>query len=297
MHRPSSSSPSPSPSRARIPRSSRRPADVSAGPPGIEEIAGPVEIAVVSPRSGRFAPTIRSLRAFVSGLFTAQGQRLLLLPGAQAPWPGDQAAVMRVAAEFDAGALFETASGVWVASTSTGPILSTAIRQTFGTSAEANADPGLVDALLAACAPGGERTVPLVGIGVGLLACGENNVLRNAQADGNRVSVRHHPGASLLMHVPVVFNGAHTNMGNWGKLNRRFQFLSKRARLCLYATNNGADVASWRSSLGAWYDGKKVADGEGVLRSNLLSTRLVKDADDRLRALVLRLPAGRGVPS
>ena len=253
-------------------------------------VPGPVEIAVVSPRCGLPVPTVASLRSFVGLCFRGDAARLLLLPGVQDVWPTDARSVMSVASELGAAALFECARGddaAWVASDRNGAPLGTRIRQTFSTSADVDANPALVDALLVACGPGGERTVSLAGTAVGLLSCGENNLLRNAQRDGNRVSVRHRPRAEVFPGVPIVFNGAHTNMGNWGKLDKRFEFLSRGGRLSLYATNNGAERTSWRSALRAWHDGRKVADGEEVFGGHGVQARLVRDPADRFRALVV----------
>lgn len=287
MHRPSS------PTSPRRPQASRRLTKTPSNTANSDPTSAPggVEVAAVSMRVGTSVTRRDALRKLVGRLFLGPGARVLLLPGVQQKWPTSPAEVMAAAADVGASVLFEAWHGenpAWVASDATGAPLPVSIRQTFGNSGEANVNPGLVDDLLALCAPGGERTIALGGVRVGLLCCGENNVLRNAQADGNRVSIRHYPGARILDHVPVVFNGAHSNMGNWGKLDKRFEFLSQGGRLSLYATNNGADRPSWRSALRAWHDGRKLADGEEVFDERL-SVRLVSADDDSARALVVRL--------
>lgn len=123
---------------------------------------------------------------------------------------------------------------------------------------------------------------------VGILVCGENNVLRNRQSGGNAVSVRHHAGAELFEHAHIVCNGAHTVMGNWGKLERRFEYLSRRGRCALYATN--CDARSWRRACRAYVNRQRVATGEGA-ESSAASARIIKDALDTFRAVVLDLPA------
>lgn len=220
------------------------------------------------------------------------GRRVVLLPGAGDQWPspGD---VVRACQNHGAAVLFErmdVAPRVWNAHETDGHGLGIDIEQIFGTSEEADADPTLVDGLLARCAPGGERTVPLAGVDVGLLCCGENNVLRCAQANGNEVSVRHHPGASLFDHVRVVHNGAHTNMGNWNKLNRRFEYLSRDRRIAVFATNN--DAASWGAAVRIYFDGALLAEGNGDCRDvpDLEVEVVEDDTRDRYRGIVVRAP-------
>jgi hypothetical protein len=75
------------------------------------------------------------------------------------------------------------------------------IHQRFVNSAQADADPGMVAELVADCGPGRERTV--------------------------------------FEEVRVVFNGGHSTMGNWGKMDERFKYLSRERRWAFYATNCG----------------------------------------------------------
>ena len=93
----------------------------------------------------------------------------------------------------------------------------------------------------------GERTVSLGGISFFILVCGESNFLYNMQTQGNRVCLRHEaPGQTLAdfkaLEYRVAFNPAHTEMGNLGKMYRRWEFLSKSRikglpRTCLFTTN------------------------------------------------------------
>ena len=102
------------------------------------------------------------------------------------------------------------------------------------------------------------RVVCIGGIAIGLLICGENNILANKQKEENRAYVRHFPAANLFQGVRVLFNGAHTSMGEWGKIERRFEFLSSEKRWLLYATNN--KKKNWGSSaVRVYYDGCNVA--------------------------------------
>jgi hypothetical protein len=90
----------------------------------------------------------------------------------------------------------------------------------------------------------------------------------------------------LLDHVPVVFNGAHTVMGNWGKLERRFQFLSSAGRFVFYATNN--DRWSWKSCVRAYYNGARLADGNAVCPPpEGITVRLHSDPQDEFRLIAV----------
>jgi hypothetical protein len=169
-------------------------------------------------------------------------------------------------------------------------ILPVRVYQRFSKSYEVEQDADLAAELLSACSPGGERVLSVCGLAVGHLVCGENNLLYNEQARGNRVSVRHHPEATLFEHAQVVCNGAHTIMGNWGKLERRFEYLSRGRRLVLYATNN--NKKSWRSAVRMYLDGRRVADGVGVYPSNEMNAQIQSDAADVYRAVVGDVPPG-----
>lgn len=160
------------------------------------------------------------------------------------------------------------------------------VEQIFATSAEADADHSLVDRVLARSRSGGSGSASMAGRTVGLLVCGENNVLRNAQSADNAVSVRHYPERDLFEHAEIVCNGAHTVMGNWGKLDRRFEYLSRGNRVALYATN--LDSGSWRSSCRVYVDGRRVATGAAI-DAAVRNARLVNDPSDMFCAVSVDL--------
>ncbi len=253
-----------------------------------------VTIVAVSLRVGTPASRSAGLATALSEAFStpALGPRFVLLPGWTTKWPvGDD--VVDRCREHAASVLFERClgnTGTWTAFDGSGAPLGVELNQVLSDSGQADREPETVDALLRDCAPGGSRTVRLEGADVGLLCCGENNVLKCAQAQGNEVSVRHHPKASIFDHVPVVFNGAHTNMGNWNKLKKRFEYLSRDRRIAIFLTNNSR--SSWRGSARVYFDGGLVADGEDVVvRDGPVGVRVVRDMHgDRFRALVVTAP-------
>jgi hypothetical protein len=159
------------------------------------------------------------------------------------------------------------------------------VTQVFATSKQADSDPRLVDAVLRRSQPGGNGCCSFAGWGVGLLVCGENNVLRNQQARGNAVSVRGRSSATLFEGARIVCNGAHTGMGNWGKLDRRFEFLSSGGRCALYATN--CEAQGWTSACRVYVDGRVVANGEEVKRGP--ATIVFDEEGDAFRAVTVEL--------
>lgn len=95
----------------------------------------------------------------------------------------------------------------------------------------------------------GARTVTLDGVRFLIFVCGENNFLGNIQKEKNRVVLRHpNPGARWTLDAlraadhDVVLNPAHTEMGNLGKMYKRWKWLSypnatQTDRYCLFNSN------------------------------------------------------------
>jgi hypothetical protein len=237
------------------------------------------------------APEVRT--AALRRLLAADvgGNPLVLLPGVCAGWPHGEQTIARIAAEHGSTILFESVLSGWRALDLVGSVRSWASWQMFGSSRDADGDPGVVHRLVEAGLPGGERRVLLRGHDVGLIACGENNVLRNAQKQGNAVTVRHGVADQLFPGAGVVFNGAHTEMGNLGKIWKRFEWLSAdppgdAPRLCLFATNN--TKGAWGRTLGVWWGGERLATGWGPTPAGEeRGVRLVADGEDQARGLVI----------
>ena len=184
-------------------------------------------------------------------------------------WPLDPDDVVPVLEQWGVAALFESylhgradeKDRAYRAFEPGKGMLPVEIRQVFATSKAANKQK--VKDLVKDCNPGGKRTIVVGGLPIGLLVCGENNILANRQSKGNEAYIRHNLKGALFPHLKVVFNGAHTPMGNWGKLERRFEYLSRDRRWVFYATNT--DRTSWgRRVLRAYYNGRLIADSEAV---------------------------------
>jgi hypothetical protein len=127
-----------------------------------------------------------------------------------------------------------------------GHILPQRIRQVFSESGHVQ-DRNDLYVMLADQVFGGARSVQLGGVWFFVLVCGEINLLTNLQGQGNVVRLRHEaPGQRLAdlqaIDYRVAFNPAHTEMGNLGKMHRRWEFLSQphhegNPRTCLFTTN------------------------------------------------------------
>lgn len=213
------------------------------------------------------------------------------------PWPAGPEKVSEAASMHKVSVLFETMvqadRAAYQAYDSRKGALPVEIYQRFADSKEANANPAMVAELIEDCAPGRERTINLGGLRVGLLICGENNVLTNDQNDGNRAFVRHQPDAKLFEGVPVIFNGAHNPMGNWSKIDQRLKLLSEHQRWAFYATN--CENYSWGSStVRGYYNGALVADSsmKKVKPPPDVKVKCVQDdkSKDRYLALVFDIP-------
>ena len=128
--------------------------------------------------------------------------------------------------------------------------------QRFATSAEATRK---IVAELTQRYLDGHRSIHLEHTCVRVLLCGENNILRNAKAKGYAAEPRH-PDLGWDLKYDVLVNPAHTSMGQWNLLHRRFAYLSQGGRTALYCTNNTRQ--GWRTALCVYRDGKLVVMGD-----------------------------------
>lgn len=150
-------------------------------------------------------------------------------------------------------------------------VLIDATPQVFATSDEINGDRGRMVALLDEIEA---RRWNVAGRVVSWLICGEINVLKNTQSDGNRCDFRFADDARLMdrwrrvvAETDVFVNPTHTVMGNQGKLEKRREYLSGDGRSFCSVSNvdiKGGDVDAARLRLGHkpvqyfWCDGVPV---------------------------------------
>lgn len=130
-------------------------------------------------------------------------------------------------------------------------------KQKFATSAQVNTDSNLYKSLVKEINEG-NRTIKVGDIVFGVIICGENNILKNIQSENNRVKWRYK--APKDWGVKVILNPSHNTMGNWNKLNKRFEFLSKKYGYAIYLTNSSRKSFG-KSSLRIYKNGKEVKNG------------------------------------
>lgn len=85
---------------------------------------------------------------------------------------------------------------------------------------------------------------------VSIIQCGENNILRNIQSEGNRAVFRFEDDAILnkrfadfLNNTDIILNPMHSPMGNQGKMLKRREFFSDNNR-AYFSTANYDDEES-----------------------------------------------------
>ena len=95
---------------------------------------------------------------------------------------------------------------------------------------------------------------------VALVICGEINFMTN-RGNSDDVYVRHNDGVEpTWKDYDLLFNPAHTVMGNLGKLKPRWEWLSKGhpERLCLYTTNARPETGSWKEHIFGFRNGAEI---------------------------------------
>jgi hypothetical protein len=269
-----------------------------------------IRIALFATRRAPERELVAALDELMAKVFLGfSGRRLALLPGVHcftrpSPWPSSRGLVDDLLAQHRAAGLFEAREpdrqkAYFAYDPRAGGKLPVVIRQRFTTS---DAEKDRVLSTVEACRTG-QRNVVIGGVPVGLLVCGENNVLANVQTEENRVVVRYVGGRDLFpSELKVILNGAHTPMGNWGKMEKRFEWLSRSGRWAFFATN--VDRPWGRGELRAYFDGKLVASGDSCARQPRGAEITYAGINDQCRALVIEgdarlflpLPATRSTP-
>ena len=223
--------------------------------------------------------------------------RIILHPGVgykkDFMWPGKPSFIVDVAKQYEVSAFFEAhdpsrGEAYYFAHQNHDHLNRMEPAQLFGTSKVANQKKELVNQLIAHSHQLGERVAQVRDVSFGFMMCGENNLLVNQQSQQNRVSTRHHPQLDVFENVRCVVNGAHTTMGNWGKLERRFEYLSRDHRFAFYLTNRSD--RTWKTSLRIYYNGERLADGKVILNQDHFCTKIISDHADRYRALSIEVP-------
>jgi hypothetical protein len=105
----------------------------------------------------------------------------------------------------------------------------------------------------------GQRIIKNNNIRIGILLCGENNILRNVRANDNHPEPRY-SNIGWPFDYDILVNPAHTNMRQWNLLHKRFAYFSKRNRIAIHCANN--INKSWRTTLCVYRNEKLVTMGD-----------------------------------
>ena len=91
---------------------------------------------------------------------------------------------------------------------------------------------------------------------VAIIQCGENNILRNLQSEGNRAVFRFEDDATLsqrfadfLNNTNIILNPLHSPMGNQGKMSKRREFFSDNNRAYFSTANFDSEESIYNKSV------------------------------------------------
>ena len=101
---------------------------------------------------------------------------------------------------------------------------------------------------------------------VRIMQCGELNILRNEQANGNKVEFRFLDKSleiqflKSLQETALILNPQHTPMGNQGKMSRRRAYLSSNRRGYISTSNvsTGQELEKTKSAHYAYFNGREL---------------------------------------
>ncbi len=125
-----------------------------------------------------------------------------------------------------------------------------------------------------------KRKLKVKGLSFLIIQCGEINILKNIQSDGNRVEFRLLDDMNLfnrfkqiLKNTNVILNPIHTPMGNQGKMQKRREFLSKNSKYYFSTSNTKKDSTNLnlKSLQYAFFNGKEIAEKEKYLTEHSVS--------------------------
>lgn len=92
------------------------------------------------------------------------------------------------------------------------------------------------------------RKLSINGLNFLIIQCGEINILKNIQNEGNRVEFRllvnkklSNSFKQIIKDTDVILNPIHTPMGNQGKIQKRREFLSSKSKYYFSTSNTKKD--------------------------------------------------------
>lgn len=191
-------------------------------------------VCVVSPRSA-------ALKSEILRLLALQTAELVLLPGWALNMPSAKS--VQQVLRNGVSVFVETAGGKFRGRPSlvTRRSISTMPRQVFARQPSADDMDALADVLA-------DRTFTISGRRITFIICGE---IIGFNVDGSGKHGRRLP------HGEIIANPAHTNMGRWHILDRKFKKLSK-AGTALHAANNVKTTPVSKTDIRIYHRGRQV---------------------------------------
>jgi hypothetical protein len=107
----------------------------------------------------------------------------------------------------------------------------------------------------------GKRFFRLAGKTIGVLLCGENNILRNIRGNNNLPQLRY-PELGWSDQYDVLINPSHTIMGQANLLHKRFAYLSQGGKTVIHCANNTTGSSNTKRTIYVYMDGKLITMGD-----------------------------------
>jgi len=146
-----------------------------------------------------------------------------------------------------------------------GKIVNLFTNQLFATSQEINRNEALAERFIQELED--KRFLSVNGKNILILQCGELNIIKNLQSQGNQPIFRLEHRSDLqnrfnkiLNKTDLIFNPIHSPMGNQGKMHRRREFLSSNKRCYFSVSQNGNFDISANCLQYAYYNGKQMVE-------------------------------------
>lgn len=131
------------------------------------------------------------------------------------------------------------------------------------------------------------RVVEANGKKIGVLLCGENNILQNSHKTNTGPKPRGTEKSWPFSAYDILVNPSHTIMGRWNPLHERFSYFSEGQKTLLYCTNN-TNKASWKSSLCIYQNSLPVIMGDMKLLSDFATVQT--KVENNWRMITIDIP-------
>ena|GEM_PF-3532307 len=122
---------------------------------------------------------------------------------------------------------------------------------------------------------------------IGILLCGENNILQNSHKTNTGPKPRGTDKSWPFSAYDILVNPSHTIMGQWNLLHERFSYFSKGQKTLLYCTNN-TNKSAWKSSLCTYQNSLLVVMGDMKLPADFSIVQ--RKVENNWRMITIDIP-------